>query len=260
MRRRNVILASVAAFLGLCCLFGVAGALGYCSLWSRPECTVVLDEDTLNRLVLSMEPTVQMRPGETRAFSLGVVECCAYFAPVEACAIWSVDPTEGASIDPDTGVLAVDATTPSGSVFTVSADVEKGRRVVFTEVHVFTPQDNPLVGTWKEEAQFACGTGEEAVPEERIGELGFRADSTFSVTWMPFEVYKDYWGSYAYDLAQGTLDLIVTGGNYVPDDVDGSSLFSFDEQGRLILRDMWLGRPRDGTGSANCGHRFTRLR
>jgi hypothetical protein len=260
VKRRNIILGSVAALLGVCCLLAAAAALGYYLLWPKSECTVVLDEDTLNRLELSMDQTVQMRPGETRTFSLGVVECCVYFAPVEACATWSVDPTEGASVDPDTGVFTVDAATPSGSVFTVSADVENGRRVVSTEVHVFTPQDNPLVGTWKEEAQFACGTGEEAVPEERIGELRFGADGRFSVTWMPFEVYKDYWGTYAYDLVQGTLDLVVIGGNYIPDDVDGSGLFSFDEQGRLILRDMWLGSPRDGTGSANCGHRFTRLR
>ena len=34
---------------------------------------------------------------------------------------------------------------------------------------------------------------------------------------------------------------------------------SFDEQGHLILRDMWLGRPPDGTGSANCGHRLIRF-
>ena len=260
MNRRNVILGSVAALLGLCCLLAAAAALRYYFLWPRSECPVVLDEDTLNRLALSMDQTVQMRPGETRTFSLGVVECCHYFEPVEACATWSVDPTEGVSIDPDAGVFTVDAATPSGSVFTVSAEVENGRSVVSIEVHIFTPQDNPLVGIWKEEAQFACDTGAEAVPEEIIRELRFHADGRFSVTWTPFEVYKDYWGTYAYDLEQGTLDLAVTGGNYIPDDVDSSGLFSFDNQGRLILRDMWLGRPHDGTGSANCGHRFIRLR
>jgi hypothetical protein len=224
----------------------------------QPECTDVPDEETLNRLVLSMEPVVEMRPGGTRQFSLGVVDCCYYFREVTACATWLVDPAEGASIDPNSGVLAIDAATPSGSVFTVSADVENGRRIVSTDVYVFTPQDNPLVGIWREEAQFACDTEEEGIPEQRIGELRFRADGSFSVTWMPFEVYHDYWGTYQYDLTQGTLALAVTEGNYVPDDVDGSGLFSFDEQGRLILLDMWLGSPHGSTGSANCGHRFTR--
>ncbi|MGB3904980.1 MAG: hypothetical protein WBB22_08665, partial [Anaerolineae bacterium] len=224
-----------------------------------PQCTVVLDEDTLDRLTVSMDPmdqTVEMRPGETRTFSLGVIECCYILEPVKACATWSVDPPEGASIDPDTGLFTVDAQGLSGSVFTVSADVENGRRVVSVEVHVFTPEDNPLVGLWREEAQFACSTGEEVVPEQPIGELRFRADSSFRVTWMPFEIYVDYWGTYAYDLPRGTLDLVITGGNYVPDDKDATGSFSIDEDGRLILDGIWLGSPTGGPSSPNCGHGF----
>jgi len=218
-----------------------------------------LNEDTLNRLELSpgWAGPISMQPGETTTFYVGVVECCYVFRPVVACTTWSVNPPEGASIDRYTGVFVVDPTTPSGSVFTVSANVENGRRVVSTEVHVFTPQANPFVGFWGEEAQFACGTEEEVVPEKRIMELHFRANGTFSVTWTPFEVYKDYWGTYTYDLEKGSLELVATDGNYIPDDMDGSGSFSF-EQGRLILRDIWLGRPRDGRGLANCGHRFKR--
>ncbi|MBC7251852.1 MAG: hypothetical protein H5T62_16430 [Anaerolineae bacterium] len=222
------------------------------------ECIESLDEETLERLRLSMETTVEMQPGETCQFALGVVECCYYFQKVAACATWSVNPAEGAHIDPDSGVLTIDDTTPSGSVFTVTADVEKGRRMVTIDVHVFTPEDNPLVGIWREEAQFACDTGEELTPEERIGELRFRADGSFSVTWVPFEVYRDYWGTYEYDLATGNLSLQVIEGNYVPDDIDGSGSFAFDEQGRLLLRDIWLGSPYESTGPAHCGHRFRR--
>ncbi len=222
---------------------------------------MVLDEDTLERLTLSMNPmdqTVEMLPGETRESSLGVIECCYILEPVEGCATWSVEPTQGASIDAQTAALAVDDGTPSGSVFTVSADVENGQRIVLIEVHVYTPEDNPLVGLWREEAQLVCGRGTEIIPEEPIGELRFGADGSFAATWMPFEISVDYRGMYAYDLTRGTLDLVVEGGSYVPDDVDGSGFFSVDEEGRLILRDMWLGSPWGGTGSANCGHRFVR--
>jgi hypothetical protein len=93
-------------------------------------------------------------------------------------------------------------------------------------------------------------------PEEPIGELQFRADGTLSVTWMPFEVYRDYWGSYQYDSKGGTLDLAIEGGNYVPEDVDGSGSFAIDEDGRLVLKDMWLGTWMRSTGGANCGHIF----
>ncbi len=77
--------------------------------------------------------------------------------------------------------------------------------------------------------------------------------------WAPFEVYVDYWGTYQYDEAQGTLELTVSNGNYIPDDLDGSGSVSFDEQGRLLLTDIWLGTPQlsTDTGLAHCGHRFT---
>jgi hypothetical protein len=221
-------------------------------------CGVVLDEDTLSRLRLVMNSSVEMQPGETHEFSLGVVECCYVFDTVDACATWSVEPSEGATIDAGTGRFTVEPGTPSGEVYTVTADVENGRRLVSVEVYVYTPEANPLVGLWREEAQLACDTSEDEVPEERIGELRFDADGTFSVTWMPFEIYKDYWGSYQFDSQQGTLHLDVEGGNYVPEDVDGSGSFLIDEQGRLVLRDMWLGTPHGGSGVAHCGHRFTR--
>ena len=205
-----------------------------------------------------MGDTLAMQPGETWEFSPGVVECCYVFEPVDACATWSVSPTDGATIDAETGVFTVDPGTPSGKVFTVTADVENGRRLVSADVHVYTPEANPLFGVWGEEAQFSCETDEEVVPEERIGELSFGANGEFSVTWHPFEIYKDYWGTYTFGLNQGTLDLTGAEGNYVPENLDGSGSWFIDEEGRLVLKDMWLGAPRGGPGTINCGHRFTR--
>ncbi|HJX38523.1 MAG TPA: hypothetical protein VJ714_07980 [Anaerolineae bacterium] len=221
-------------------------------------CRRGLDEDTLNRLSLVMGDTLAMQPGETWEFSPGVVECCYVFEPVDACATWSVSPTDGATIDAETGVFTVDPGTPSGKVFTVTADVENGRRLVSADVHVYTPEANPLFGVWGEEAQFSCETDEEVVPEERIGELSFGANGEFSVTWHPFEIYKDYWGTYTFGLNQGTLDLTGAEGNYVPENLDGSGSWFIDEEGRLVLKEMWLGSPHGSSGLANCGHRFTR--
>ena len=221
-------------------------------------CRRGLDEDTLSRLSLVMGDTLATQPGETWEFAPGVVECCYVFEPVDACATWSVSPTDGATIDAKTGVFTVDAGTPSGTVFTVTADVENGRRLVSADVHVYTPEANPLFGIWHEEAQFACETDEEVIPEERIGELSFGADGEFSVTWHPFEVYKDYWGTYTFDLSQGTIELTGAEGNYVPEGLDGSGSWFIDDDGRLILKDIWLGAPRDVSGVVNCGHRFTR--
>jgi hypothetical protein len=242
-----VTVASVAACSWTWLPFGLGGA-----------CRERLDEETLERLRLSMDSTVEIQPGGTREFYLGVVECCYVFEPVDTCATWSVSPEEGASIDEQTGVFVVDGGTPSGEVFTVTADVESGRRLVSIEVYVYTPEANPLVGIWREQAQTTCDTSEEVVPEERIGELRFDADGTFSVTWAPFEIYRDYWGSYQFDAALGTLELEAEGGNYVPEDVDGSGSYVIDEEGGLLLQDMWLGTRWEGAGAPNCGHRFGR--
>ena len=89
-------------------------------------------------------------------------------------------------------------------------------------------------------------------------ELIFRADGSMSATWMPFEIYKDYWGNYSIDLESGTFELSGVSGNYVPPDLDPSGSFEIDENGSLILKDIWLGSYRWGEKSPpNCGHRFT---
>lgn len=258
VRRRVLIL-----LLGLSILAVAAACVPTCSWNWLPfglggGCRGRLDEDTLSRLRLVMGDTLQLQPGETWEFSPGVVECCYVFEPVDACATWSVSPTDGATVDPETGVLSVDPGTASGTVFTVTADVENGRRLVSTQVYIYTPEANPLVGVWREEGQLACGNDEEIVPEERIGELVFGADETFSVTWHPFEIYKDYWGTYTLDLNEGALDLAGAEGSYLPQDLDGSGSWAIDEQGRLVLKDMWLGSPQGSSEPANCGHRFTR--
>jgi hypothetical protein len=54
-----------------------------------------------------------------------------------------------------------------------------------------------------------------------IGEVIFRPDGSFAVTWAPFETYVDYWGTYRFDAGTGDLTLAPDGGNFVPADVAG---------------------------------------
>jgi hypothetical protein len=244
---------------------------------AKPVTPVPLDEAMLRALAITgfapgSEPgivsvdalgdAIDMQPGDTTKLVLGVFdyEVCGTgfrcFVPVAADATWSVTPADGAHIDPDTGILNIDATTSSGSVFTVQAEIEGGRHVVATRVKIFTPETNPLIGYWHEEAQLTCESGAEVAPAMPIRELIFDPDGSFAVTWVPFESYKDYWGTYTFDLAQGTLELTVTGGNTVPPDVDGEGRFARDATGALILTDLWLGTPSLESGPPNCGHRF----
>jgi len=156
-----------------------------------------------------------------------------------------------------TGVFTVAAGTLSGTKYTVTADVESGRKVLTVDVFVWTKEANPLVGTWHEEARIACGTGAEETPTDPIRELLFYASGVFNVTWTPFEVYVDYWGQYTFDREAGTISFIPDGGNYVPEDIDGEGTFVIDEQDRLMLRDVWLGTSQEGSGPAACGHVFS---
>ena len=196
---------------------------------------------------------IQLQPGASFDLGVGVTECCYVWQEVDACVAWNVAPA-GATVDA-TGLLTIAPGTPNGSVFTVTADVGPGDKLLTTHAYVYTPAGNPLVGYRSELAELPCGGGAEVAPESPIGELAFWANGEFSVTWQPFELYVDYWGTYTFDTGSGVLDMVSTGGNYVPSDVDGAGTFSFDA-GDLVLHDLWLGTPQAGSLPARCGHRF----
>ncbi|MBZ5715048.1 hypothetical protein [Nannocystis pusilla] len=198
----------------------------------------------------------ETQPGTVVPTDVGAIECCYFKQPVEACVVYSVEPGEGATISPE-GMLTIAADAVPGTKYTVTADVEDGRKVLTTEVYVYTPASNPLVGLWHEVAQIPCDDGPEVAPEQPIGELWFRAWGEVNVTWIPFEIYVDYWSDYTYDLDTGDLEIVPNAGNYVPADVEGVGTFTVEGE-QLVLQDMWLGSPQDAMKPANCGHRFER--
>ena len=193
----------------------------------------------------------QMQPGQATRFTLGVLTCCVFVEEVAARTVWSSKPESGAAINPETGEFRVDPETVHGTVFTILADVEEGRFLLTTEVNVFNRDANPLVGLWREQE-----TG-------NVNELIFQADGRFTVTWFPFEVYKDYWGDYTFELGSpksGSIELHMTGGNR--SDIvgfQGSGAFAIDRDGILSLNGVYLGKYDSDTGpTVNCGHRFAK--
>lgn len=211
--------------------------------------------EPLKRFVLSFESIVQLKPGEQYQFSVGDIRCCYYFDPLDVKAVWSFSPASGAKIDQN-GLFTVDENTPSGSVFRVTANINNGQATAGIDVYIYRTEDNPLIGTWREDTQLACGSELLVTPDQLIGELIFRADGTFSVTWHPFEVYTDYNGKYQSDLQNGSLEMTIENGNYIPGDVDPSGSFYIDWDNRLILKDLWLGSWQGSSNPAQCGHRF----
>jgi hypothetical protein len=222
----------------------------------RVSCPTPLDDETLRRLEISPRRSFGLQPGQSTQLRVGVTECCVFFDPKPACVVWSITSDPHVRIDAASGQVSVDSSAVHDSAFVVTANVENGKQILTTTLHIYVPSANPLVGTWHEDAEFACGSGNEVKPPEEIRELIFTADRSFSVTWHPFEVYRDYAGKYQFDLASGRLDLTVEGGNYVPADFDGSGTFKVDDQGRLVFTDMWFGQPNSTKVTPACGHRF----
>ena len=146
------------------------------------------------------------------------------------------------------------------AIATISPDAEPGTRIrldaTYPDGHrlgglvdVYRRADNPLVGTWRQKAE-DCPNGSEAIQE-----LVFTGSGEFSVTWTPFEVYKDYWGVYEYDAESNAFRIAIEGGNQVPEDIyeQGTVLIEGDE---LDFDQVFFGTPRQA--SEPCSANFVR--
>jgi hypothetical protein len=223
------------------------------------DCTK-LDDKKLENLLISGSTAVL--PGATIRPRTFVRECCVIDTDVhDLCATWSMDAVDGVHLDSKTGELAIDKSVAAGTKFNVTANVQNGSRILTSKIAVFTPEQNPFVGTWIESAQIDCETGELVSPEVVIKEIEFRADGQFFVTWLPFEVYRDYWGTYSFDLKKGVFTLSDLSGNYVPKDVDDGGTFVFQSNKSLVLKNFWFGTQiidKSKVVKKACGHHLFR--
>jgi hypothetical protein len=213
---------------------------------------------TLDRIEFPQDHLVlispnDIQPGESAQIILAAPEClrCAALLPVDAPVAWSLDPAEGGGINPETGLLSIDAATSAGASFTVTAEVGDGQYSVSAEVNVYSAAGNPLVGVWRE-----THTG-------NINQLLLTSRGEFAVTLNPFEHYQDYWGTYIFELttgglATGFIELTVTGANQVAPDFQGTGTFAIDASGGLVFDGICFGGWDDSTRSPamNCGHEF----
>jgi hypothetical protein len=88
-----------------------------------------------------------------------------------------------------------------------------------------------------------------------VGELEFSGENRFSVTFNPFESYRDYWGTYSFDPATKRLTMTVEGGNFVPPGLDLEGTADLGPDG-LVLTDMFLGTRGGFLAPSRCTYRF----
>jgi hypothetical protein len=183
-----------------------------------------------------------------------------------ACRVaWSMAASEHAELDATTGVLRTKPSAPDLHRVVVHAQVND--REATHAVVLYRRELHPLVGTWRESSLPDCvppqasppaaGGRPAPAPRSAVGELEFEPEGEFSVTWIPFESYRDYWGTYTFDPATRALRFTVTGGNHVPPvtDLDGTATVAPGGK-KLVLDDLWLGHGDLPVPAGPCPHRW----
>jgi hypothetical protein len=182
--------------------------------------------------VVRVTPMVDMSPAGTAEL------------PPRCTSDWSVEGP--ATLAPDRTSLAIAADAPVGATIILrfrhrGEPVERRFRIIARDEIVLT-------GHWAQRGLEGC------TAPEPVRELVFAPENRFSVTFMPFETYQDYWGTYRFDPATKRLSLTVEGGNFVPPnlDLDGEAELA---DGRLRLTGLYLGS-RDGAPRSGCAYVF----
>ncbi|HYD12226.1 MAG TPA: hypothetical protein VEC11_05215 [Allosphingosinicella sp.] len=164
--------------------------------------------------------------------------------PAECLSGWSIEGPAELSADRRSLTIRPDA--PPGSEIILRYNV-KGEPVL-ARLRVVARDAVVLTGRWGQRAAAGC----ESLDPVRELEFG---PERFSVTFTPFESYKDYWGSYSFDPQTGALRLTVTGGNRVPSglDLEGTARI---EDGHLVLEGLFLGDRSGRVPEGGCRYRF----
>lgn len=150
--------------------------------------------------------------------------------PAHCARAWTV--SGPARLSADRRTLTIDPSAPVGAQIEVGF-LWRGERVV-ARLAVVARDAVVLTGRWSQRSAAGC---ESADP---VREFELRPDGSFSVTFQPFETYRDYWGRYRFDPATGRLSLAVEEGNFVPPGLDQEGTAAL-AGGRLTLTGFFLG-------------------
>ena len=222
--------------LTLTCRMGFAQSL-------EPVPADSLTESQIESLMINGYEPLQAKPGETlmltvKARSETIIP--PYPEEVKIMTRWSIQPESGIRLDKSSGKLSIGEDVHNGTEYSITAEVKtrKGWKTLDKHLYIYTSAENPFVGLWEDR-------------NNNIGELWFRSDGTFSVTAHPFEVYKDYWGTYRYDLDKKSIVFEINGGNKIPEDKDLEGSFEILANGNLLLHDLSFGTLSEKAGRQN---------
>ena len=166
---------------------------------------------------------------------------------------WTIEPAGAGRMSDDRRFLFVADDAPAGETIRVRARI--GEVEASGKARILSRQAVSLAGVWKE-----TSSGPDCpATDPPLTELVFTAEGTFSVTWRPFEVYKDYWGPYSFDPGSRRLVMTMEGGNHRPASVDLEGVAWLDGD-TLVIEDVFFGAPAGTTQvtRAPCALRFSK--
>lgn len=212
---------------------------------------------------------MQVKPGDKRNLKLYVRKGPSWTRP-NACVTWHIETPDVAIFNETSGALEVKSDAKNLATIKIHAKLLGSEKEYSGVLVVYRPEINPLIGKWHELAQLPCNdkTGGKIITVKK-GIQEFEVDPTgsFSVTWNPFESYRDYWGTYQFDLKKRTVEFMIKDGNYKPFDYSGKGSFMITPEGNLKITGAWLGSKNDPVEPhfrrnellpGRCGHIFTK--
>lgn len=158
--------------------------------------------------------------------------------PPELLTGWKASPTGQVTVARDGKSMKVLANATPGTDVTLSASF-CGKRDITRTIRIVGKDEPVLTGLWREQSRQCAGE----TPKDPVNELEFKDVGEFSVTYFPFESYRDYWGAYAFDAATGMLSMTTTGGNRVPTNPKLSGRATLTAEGTLMLERFYLSQP-----------------
>ncbi len=141
--------------------------------------------------------------------------------------------------------MLVEESAPHGSMVTLKADVEGVESALVRDLTVFSRQQNPLVGRWREDH-----------PHEGIRELLFQSDGQYAATWMLLESWMDLFGTYTVDPSTGKIEVIKDWERIETPGFEGRGDYRIDEEGRLLMTGICPSEP--DPENPDCIRRFVR--
>lgn len=169
--------------------------------------------------------------------------------PLKCFSAWSSsDPA--VDVAPERGriVIAPDAT-PGRDVEIVGT---LGSRTVRSRFRIAPADGLVLTGFWSQ-ASVDCGG---PFPRDPLRELRINSDGRFAVTFVPFEVRQDYWGSVEFDPAAGRIGFVVDRGNSVPAGLMLKGRTEVDGEGQLVMVGVYFGGLEAGPPAGGCRYVF----